>query len=477
MYWLNFRAPKRWLLHSKRDIDKVGKVANLADIESPYRRVSFMDILDGQLTPEQRKALKGSVVLIGSTALGYFDHYPTPFTSQAPGVEYHATFLDNLLNEDFRKPVARLWMILVVVAMIWLPMGLHQLAPASGALVTGAVALVLWLFTGWLFTKGWRVDFIAPLTALFCAFVAQTVHRVLTEGAEKKFIKNVFGQFVAPEVVDDLVKDPGKVKLGGEKRDMTIFFLDIAHFTTISEKMAPEALIIFLNKYLSALSHVVHEQKGVVDKYIGDCIMAFWNAPIELKDHRSRACLAAIECQEAMNKLNVSLPPGMPETPAIRIGLNSGDATVGLTGSDKKLQYTVIGDEVNLASRLEGANKFFGSKIMASEATFGGAKDVVEARELGRVRVVGKDKPILVYELLAKKGQLSNEWKIALPRYEKGLALFSKRDYAEAALEFAEVVKVFPNDGPATLYLNAARDYAAIPPDENWDGVFNLTAK
>jgi adenylate cyclase len=258
---------------------------------------------------------------------------------------------------------------------------------------------------------------------------------------------------------------------------MTIFFLDIAHFTTISEKMAPEALIEFLNKYLSALTQVVHEQKGVVDKYIGDCIMAFWNAPMPAPDHRARACLAAIDCQAMVAKLNRELNGSVPETPSIRIGLNSGDVTVGLTGSEKKLQYTVIGDEVNLASRLEGANKFFGSFIMASEATYDGAKDVVVGRELGRVRVVGKEVPIRVFELIARKGQLSPEWERALPVYEKALELFNGRKYAEAAAQFQQFMGVFPNDGPGNLYLHAARDYAAIPPDEHWDGVFNLTAK
>jgi adenylate cyclase len=178
-----------------------------------------------------------------------------------------------------------------------------------------------------------------------------------------------------------------------------------------------------------------------------------------------------------MAQLNEKLEKGMPETPAIRIGINSGFVTVGMTGSQKKLQYTTLGDEVNLASRLEGANKFFGSHIMASESTYEGAKDVVEARELGRVRVVGKEAPVRVFELLGRKGKLSPEWAKALESYNAGLAQFTQRKYDEAVLSFQEVVKIFPEDGPATLYLNAAKDYAAIPPDESWDGVFNLTAK
>ncbi len=474
---INFRRPQTWLQHKKRDEPHAKEVANLPKIESPYQMLSVIDLLTGDLTPDQKATLKGSLMLVGSTTLGYFDHYPTPFNPTAPGVEYHANNIDNLIHEDFLTDWKRSVMLPVILVMIWLPVVLLRFPTAVANGVAGG-ALVGWLILAWVqFGRGVRIEVVSPLVALLISFLAQTVHRALTEGRDKKFIKNLFGQFVAPEVVEDLAADPKKVKLGGDKRDMTIFFLDIAHFTSISEKLTPEDLILFLNKYLSALSNIVQSQQGVVDKYIGDCIMAFWNAPLPLADHRARACLAAIECQDRMSELNKDLPPGMSETPAIRIGLNSGNAVVGLTGSEKKLQYTVIGDEVNLASRLEGANKFFGSHIMASEATFNGAKDAVEGRELGRVRVVGKEIPIRVYELLAKKGQMSAEWRQALPFYEKGVQHFNKKEFGPAVAAFQEVLKVFPDDGPAKLYHNVSTDYGVIPPPEEWDGVFNLTAK
>lgn len=474
--YLNFRQPIDWTKHDQDN--GLEPPASGVGVDSPYLHVAIRDLLGGKLPAADKKALRGALVLVGSTATGYFDHYPNPFISQAPGVEYHANILDNALHGDWLRPQPEWVEILVLLAFIWLPMLLGTALPPAGAAAAFAALLLGWLVAcSMLFTRGWRVDFPVAALALIASFLGQTVDRVLAEGKEKRFIKNLFGQFVAPEVVDDLAKDPAKVKLGGEKKDMTIFFLDIAHFTTISEKMQPEALIVFLNKYLSALTQVVHEEKGVVDKYIGDCIMAFWNAPMPMPDHRLRGCLAAIACQKTLDKLNEKLEPGMPEIPAIRIGLNSGHVTVGLTGSEKKLQYTVIGDEVNLASRLEGANKFFGSRIMASEATYEGAKEHVEARELGRVRVVGKETPIRVYELLDKKGELSADWQRALPLYRKGLELFNARKYAEAVAPFQEFVAVFPKDGPGNLYLNASRDYAAIPPDELWEGVFNLTAK
>ena len=477
--FINFRRPQEWLRHEKRDEaeKREGKTANLPTVSSAYRTISVLDLLDGELTPAQRAALKGSLVLIGSTAIGYFDHYPNPFDPTAPGMEFHANSIDNTLRDDFLRATPRLYMLLVVLAMIWLPLVLLRFPPVVS---NGAVAGVLafWcLFTYWTFCRGTRTEFVSPAVALGLSFLALTVRRVLTESAQKKYIQHTFGQFVSPDVVEKLVQDPSLVKLGGEKRTMTVLFLDIAHFTTISEKMSPETLIQFLNKYLSALSQVIHEHKGTVDKYIGDCIMAFWNAPLDDAEHRAHACLAAVECQQKIAELNKDLDPNLPEVPAIRIGLNAGEMTVGLTGSEKKLAYTVIGDEVNLGSRLEGANKFFGSHIMVSESVYAGAQDMVEARELGRVLVVGKAIPIRVYELLAKKGQLSAAWQKALPFYNKGLAHYYKREYDQALVAFEGVIKIIPKDGPTEHYVNTSRDYAAIPPDKDWDGVIKLTAK
>ncbi|MDE1976636.1 MAG: adenylate/guanylate cyclase domain-containing protein, partial [Elusimicrobia bacterium] len=210
-----------------------------------------------------------------------------------------------------------------------------------------------------------------------------------------------------------------------------------------------------------------------------DCIMAFWNAPVlPDQEHRAKACLAALKCRSVLEELNKDFESrGVPERPDIRIGINSGVVTVGLTGSDRKLQYTALGDEVNLASRLEGANKFFGSGILASGAVYQGAKDSVEARELGRVRVVGKEAPVLVYEILAEKGKLSPDRRAALADYEEGLAAFKARRWPEAASAFGRAVEKIPSDGPAKLYQSLSRDYSVVPPLEGWDGVFNLTAK
>ncbi len=472
--YVNFRLPRDWERHAKRDAKKDADKRPL--IFSAYRRLSMIDVLDGELTDEEKKALKGSVVIIGSTALGYYDHYPTPFAHQAPGAEHHANVIDNVIHSDFRRVPGHGAMALACVVLSLLPALLLGFSPALGAAVVLAVSS-LWIAGGsYAFVHGVRLDVVRPVLALLLSYLVLIVHRVRAEGAEKAMIKGMFGQFVSPEVVEELANDPDKAKLGAQKREMTVFFLDIAHFTTISEKMGPEALIAFLNRYLSALSDVILERRGTIDKYIGDCVMAFWNAPTENKDHAREAILSALGCQRVIDELNKTLDPGLPEIPAIRIGINTGLMNVGFTGTQRKLAYTVLGDEVNLASRLEGANKFFGSKIIASEPAYNGAKDVVEGRYLGKARVVGKATPVPVYEPLAEKGKLTPAWAKALPAWEKAIKLFYDKKYEEALAGFEDFLKLMPKDGPGELYLNLARDYSALPPDD-WDQVFNLTAK
>jgi len=444
-----------------------------------YHRISVADILAGRLSVQDQARLKGALVLVGSTSLGYFDHSPSPFLTSMPGVELNANIIDNLLNRDFLKPWPGWALALAILAMIWIPFWLMRLPPWTSFPLTAVLAAAWLAFVDKAFLKAERIELITPLLALASSFAVQAAYRFWTESKEKRFIKGLFGQFVAPEVVEDLARHPGKVRLGGEKREMTILFLDIAHFTVLSEKMAPDALIEFLNMYLSKLSGAIYEWRAVVGNYIGDCIMAFWNAPV-LPDaeHRAKACLAALKCRSVLAELNKDFESrGVPEKPDIRIGINSGVVTVGLTGSDRKLQYTALGDEVNLASRLEGANKFFGSSILASGAVYQGAKDAVEARELGRVRVVGKEAPVLVYEILAEKGRLSEARRAALADYEEGLAAFKARRWEPAIAAFGRAVEKFPDDGPAKLYQSLSRDYSVVPPLEGWDGVFNLTAK
>ncbi len=458
-FYINFRPPT---------------YANDQDVLFSYPVFSIAKILSKNLPQKEKDALKGALVLVGSTALSAFDHYPSPFSDASPGVEYHANILDNLLHRNWMRPFSPFYQIFIILLFIWLPFFLRR-APTQWETFSVFGVFLAWLcFCEWQFLKGVRVEFVLPSAALLTSFVGETIHQALTEGREKKFIKNLFTQFVSPEVVEDLAKNPDKIKLGGEKKDMTVLFLDIAHFTSISEKMSPEELIKFLNLYLSRLSQVIYDYGGVVDKYIGDSIMAFWNAPLEVKSHRMKACLAALSLQDAVLELNKNLPSSIPHPPQVRIGINSGIVTVGLTGSEHKLQYTVIGDEVNLASRLEGANKFFKSQTMISEAVYAEAKAEIEAREIGIIRVLGKETPIKTYQILARKGALSRSWKTALPIYNQALQDVRNKEYVNAIHLFETFLKIIPNDGTASFYLSACKKAQESTP---WDGIIHLTSK
>ena len=474
---LNIAGQRDWDEQSKVVIN--GKRLVVHKTEYGFPRISAIDVITGQLRDADRARLKGSLVLVGSTAIGAYDHYPTPFTPQAPGMEVHANIIDNILQRNYQRWLPK-WIDLVsILILTFIPVALIRLSPLWGGLASAGIILG-WLGLSFeLFLHRWRLASVTPVIGLSADYVVLLIQRILAEQREKRWIKNTFGQYLSPKVVDALVSDPGKLKLGGEKRDMSVFFLDIAHFTTISEKMDPEALTHFLNKYLTALTNVILKNDGVVDKYIGDCIMAFWNAPVDQPRHRELACLSAIECQEAIARLNKELLSNeMPEQPAIRIGVNAGDCVVGNMGSETRFSYTVIGDVVNLASRLEGANKFFGSNIMASEDVFQpDIQDKFEARELGRVRVVGKAIPIKVFELWGKAGSLAPERKQALDAFKEGQKLFYARKFEEAAELFKKAAALFPEDKVFQIYTSAAQDYALLPPGDDWDGVFNLTSK
>jgi len=467
---LNYRKPQEWARHEA--------AAPLGEtVYSPYRTISLTDLLAGRLTEGQKKALKGALVIIGSTSTGYYDHYPTPFTNHAPGAEYILNITDNTLNGDALTAVSRIIVLLLVFVAAWIPYFLLRFLPPAG--VAAAVAALL-AGAGFgslhLMSRGTMLYPVAPVITMLVSFIVLTVHQVLTVGQEKQLIKDKFSQFVSPEIVEELANDPEKAKLGAQKREMTVFFLDIAHFTTISEKMSAEALMAFLNRYLSSFSEVILDRRGTIDKFIGDCVVAFWNAPLENKAHARDAVLSALHCQVAIAELNKNLDPGIPEIPQIRIGINTGFMNVGFTGTERKLAYTVIGDQVNLASRLEGANKFFGSQIIISEPTYQGSKDAVEARYLGKAKVVGKDIPVPVYEPIAEKGKLSPAWAKAMPLWDKGIAEFYDLKYDAALVSFEAFMVLLPGDGPGELYRNLSRDYSALPPDD-WKQVFNLTAK
>jgi class 3 adenylate cyclase len=290
-------------------------------------------------------------------------------------------------------------------------------------------------------------------------------------------VKETFGQFATPEVVQMVLAQPEDFWKRGERRVVTIVFADVRGFTRFSNQVPPEEAVATLNGIFSCALDAIDSERGILNKFVGDGLLAIFGAPAAHNDHAASAARAALKARQEISALNVIRTEQGKEPLEVCFGINTGEVLAGCLGTQKRTEYSVIGPIVNVASRLEGANKFFGSKIMASEDTHRESNGAVEARELGRIRPVGEERPIRVFEFLAMKGGLSEGWKAGLSAYERGLASFNERDYPQAISLFRQALESIPNDGPSARYLRSAVEYAAVPPPQDWDGVFDLTIK
>ena len=327
-----------------------------------------------------------------------------------------------------------------------------------------------------LFRSLW-LDLAIPEGALAVTFATAATVEYLTEGKQRRQLRTVFDKYMAAEVVDEIMQNPEAIRLGGEKKELSVLFSDIAGFTSISERMDPETLVELLNKYLSAMTEIILRHRGNVNKYLGDGIMAIFGAPRGEPNHASLACFAALDSQSELAGLRERWKAeGQPEISA-RIGINSGWLVVGNMGSQARMEYTVMGDAVNLASRLEGANKFYDTLILLGPRTYELAAKDIEAREVDRLRVKGKQEPVVVFELLARKGGLPAERCRVIELYREGLEAYRRRDFKTAAAQCAAALALDPMDGPSRVYLERAKEYLLAPPPTDWDGVYELKSK
>jgi len=436
----------------------------------------YADVLSGKVPAE---TFHNKVVLVGSNSTGLFDHYPTATSNFMPGLEFHANVLDTLLQRKFIKPwpIRRTYFLIIALAL-FSGLFLARVSAALGALFVLIGGALLMGVSQWLFVhRGIMVDLGGPLLTLIFSYGVVILYRFFSEEREKRWVKAAFGQYVSPKVLDVLLENPERLNLVGERRDVTVFFSDVAGFTSISERLNPDALVVLLNKYLSAMTEVVFLFDGYLNKYMGDGIMAFWNAPLKQADHAARACRCALRSVDRLNRLNEELKAqGMVPLQA-RIGINTGTMVVGNMGSKQKSDYTVMGDHVNLGSRLEGANKPFGTKIMISEFTYDVIRDQFEVRYLDRLRVPGRAKPVKTYELLSEKGKLSSAWVQALPLYHEGIHLFNDRSYELARTKFLDVLTILGQDKVCEIYIQRAESFITTPPAKEWDGVFDVKTK
>ncbi|MFH0880638.1 MAG: adenylate/guanylate cyclase domain-containing protein, partial [Lentisphaerota bacterium] len=330
---------------------------------------------------------KNCYVLLGPSAPALLDLRSTPLSKVAPGVELHATALDNMLALDFFRdaPAGLVWVVVLGLAALAAVMVTMSLRVWQSVLAF-VVFLPLPIAAGFgAYSEGFWFPIMVGEVGVALALVGAVVVNYATEGRQKAFIKQAFKHYLSPEVIEKIILDPSQLKLGGEKRELTIFFSDLQGFSSFSEKLDPPALTKLLNDYLSDMTDLILEEGGTLDKYEGDAIIAFWNAPMSQADHAVRACRTALRCQRKLAERREEFLQRTGAVMKMRIGMNTGDVVVGNMGSHNRFNYTILGDAANLASRLEGANKAFGTYMMVSEATWGQIKGQFPGRELGRI--------------------------------------------------------------------------------------------
>lgn len=463
----------------KLSVDESGSLQlNYYGPGGTFQTYSAVDIINGTVP---REAIAGKIIFIGATEKGIYDLRVSPLDPIFPGVEIHATVAANTLEQRFliydNRVIALdiLFIVLLPIGMCLMLTWVHRTFISLAIFLT---FLSIHIFTNFYLFSSYNLvpSAIYPIISLFLAYLLAEAYRNLVVESKGRFMKKAFGLMVSPELVSEILKDPDKLKLGGEKREITVLFSDIRGFTSLSEKLSPEELVAILNEYLSPMTNIVLEEGGTLNKYIGDAIMVLCNAPLDLANHPKKGCIIALRWVKELEKLNEEWKKkGCPPL-GIGVGINTGDAVIGNMGGDLRFEYTAIGDTVNLASRLEGMNKVYGSVIIATESTQKLAQNDFLFREIDMVKVKGKEKPVAIYELMdflpgdAAKVEIADS-------FSNALNLYKKHEFGQAKIEFNSILNKFPSDGPSALYVHRCADYLTSPPSPDWDGVYIAKTK
>ncbi len=427
------------------------------------------------------EAVPGSFAIIGWTGTSTTDVGVNPFEEEYMNVGTHMAVANTILQQAFidDTPIWVSSLIGLVVALL-LAVASRQLSPGR-SLLAGILAVFLVLGgLGLIFvTRLLFIPLFTPTLIVAVTFLSLTVIKFIAESQEKGEIRNAFGRYLSEDVINELMENPDALGLGGRERNITSMFTDVQGFSSISEALTAPKLVELLNQYLTVMSDQVIQQRGTIDKYEGDAIIAFFGAPNALEDHAVRACHAAIRMRDREKELNQFLADRdlTPFPLVTRIGINTGDAVVGNMGTTTRMDYTAMGHTINLASRLEGVNKQYGTRLLISEMTYEATGRQFAVRKLDRVRVVGVAEPIRIYELIGPRKDIDEDiiWK--LRTFNAGLNAFESRQWKAAQEAFAEVLSRFPDDGPAKFYAERANGYSRKSPQSDWDGVYNLTKK
>ncbi len=470
--WIRYRGPG--------GVDSQGRGRTFRYVPIANVLVSAVNMKHG-LEPEvDPSGLRGKWIIIGSSSDMLMDLKATPFSPDGsyPGMEIHASILDNLLRGDFLWRLSGIWVVLLILLLSVLVGLAGRMSFVGAAVVTAFLSLGVVGFSTLAFSlSGLCVDLVTLEIALLLAVFSSILASSLRERRGKQRIRNIFQYYLDPVVVRSLIERPDGLALGGERRVCTVFFSDIAGFTSISEQLSAERLVEMMNKYLGAMTDIILRNGGFLDKYIGDAIMAVFGAPANLPNHAEAAGLAALECHQKLEELSVEFEAmGLPKF-GIRVGLNTGTMIVGNMGSEQRMNYTAMGDAVNLGSRLEGANKTYGTVSLVGPETYRLAGDQLLFRELDLLRVKGKQEPVCIYELVGLSAKATMRTHDCLELFARGLRVYRERKFDQAETLFAQLHAMRPEDGPTLAYLERCRRFVEESPPDDWDGVYTMTGK
>ena len=444
-----------------------------------FPHYSITDILQGKIP---LGTFKDAIVLVGSTAEGIYDSRNTPFTTVHPGLEVHANIAETILSQAYLNIPKRadIFNLLAIIAMgVLMGLALPRLNALRGALFALFVFGAYIVANSWLFTaSGIWLNMVFPLLALFITYVAITVFRYFTEERQRKEIKSTFSRYASKRVIEQMLDHPDQLKLGGEVRQITVLFCDLAGFTSYSEIYTPNAMIEILGEYFSQMTEQVFANEGLLKEYVGDELMAIFGAPLTQEDHAKRACLTALAMRDKLREIRrIWAELDRPQLTA-RTGVNSGNMLVGNIGSKYRFSYGALGDDVNLGSRLEGLNKQYGTEILLGENTANLIDGQFRLRRIDYVRVKGKEKPVQVYELLGETGAvLSEEEERRLRIYQEGFEAYQSQRWAEAIDIFQNGLELYPKEKSFQTMGIRCRIYQKEPPKGEWDGAFRERRK
>jgi len=442
----------------------------------PY--ISVIDLLNGKINTD---IFRDAYVFVGSSALGLGDTMATPTSSMFPGIEIHAHSLNTIISDsyllqpDWSRGAELVYLLFISIILI-------AFLPISGAVRSGVYVLVLsigmGIFSRWNFVhNGYFVDVVYPFLSTGLLFTVLTFAKYLIEEREKTQIRRAFSKYLSPVVVNELLHSPEQLTLSGEEREITVLFSDIRNFTSLSEKMIPDELCTFLNEYLTSMTQILMDNRATVDKFIGDEIMAFWNAPLYDMNHSKNACLASLQMIRSIEQLNREWESQGKNPITFGIGLHTGIARVGNMGSEQRFDYTVMGDTVNIASRLQEATRLYNVTTIVSETTHSLVKNQgFVFRELDKIRVMGKENPVTIFELIEEQTRVSSNVRQGLESHHKALAAYYAGEFETAHKRFKQLAGG-PHGTLYQLYMKRCRAYLKNPPPQPWKGITTLKTK